>query len=92
MGFAGSTCVLSPQNEPCPKRVSSKQEEEQMVSLDTMTGLCISLASPEHIRSWSSGEVTRPATIHYRTLQPEKGGLFCEQIFGPTENWTCSCG
>ncbi len=62
------------------------------ISLHNMSGLRVSLASPEQIRSWSSGEVTRPETIHYRTLKPEKDGLFCERIFGPTSNWTCSCG
>jgi DNA-directed RNA polymerase subunit beta' len=52
----------------------------------------ISLASPEAIRSWSSGEVTLPETINYRTHQPVKDGLFCERIFGPVKDWTCSCG
>jgi len=52
----------------------------------------ISLASPETIRSWSHGEVKNPETINYRTFKPEKGGLFCERIFGPTKDWECSCG
>ena len=52
----------------------------------------ISLASPEQIRSWSYGEVTKPETINYRTLRPEKDGLFCERIFGPTKDWECFCG
>ena len=52
----------------------------------------ITLASPETIRSWSKGEVKNPETINYRTFKPEKGGLFCERIFGPTKDWECSCG
>ena len=54
--------------------------------------LRVSLASPEHIRSWSYGEVTKPETINYRRLRPEKDGLFCEAIFGPTRDWQCYCG
>ncbi|AKJ64962.1 DNA-directed RNA polymerase subunit beta' [Kiritimatiella glycovorans] len=52
----------------------------------------IRLASPEKMRSWSSGEVKNPETINYRTFKPEKSGLFCERIFGPTKDWECSCG
>ena len=52
----------------------------------------ISIASPEQVRSWSYGEVTKPETINYRTLRPEKDGLFCERIFGPTKDWECFCG
>ncbi|MCB9158388.1 MAG: DNA-directed RNA polymerase subunit beta' [Caldilineaceae bacterium] len=52
----------------------------------------ISLASPEQIRDWSYGEVTKPETINYRTLRPERDGLFCERIFGPTKDWECACG
>ena len=52
----------------------------------------IGLASPEMIRSWSNGEVTKPETINYRTLRPERDGLFCEKIFGPTKDWECLCG
>jgi len=54
--------------------------------------LRIKLASPEEIRSWSHGEVIKPETINYRTLRPEKDGLFCEKIFGPTRDWQCYCG
>jgi DNA-directed RNA polymerase subunit beta' len=56
------------------------------------SALRISLASPEEIRSWSYGEVTKPETINYRRLRPEKDGLFCEAIFGPTKDWQCYCG
>ena len=54
--------------------------------------LRVSLASAEEIRSWSHGEVKKPETINYRTLKPEKDGLFCERIFGPTKDWECACG
>ena len=57
-----------------------------------LTALRISLASPENIRSWSYGEVLKPETINYRRLRPEKDGLFCEAIFGPTRDWQCYCG
>ena len=52
----------------------------------------LKLASPEDIREWSFGEVTRPETINYRTQKPEKDGLFCEKIFGPSKDWECYCG
>ena len=52
----------------------------------------ISIASPEQILNWSHGEVTKPETINYRTLRPEKDGLFCERLFGPTKDWECFCG
>ncbi len=52
----------------------------------------IGLASPEQIRYWSYGEVKKPETINYRTLKPERDGLFCERIFGPTKDWECHCG
>jgi len=56
------------------------------------SGLRIKLASPQEIKEWSKGEVTKPETINYRTLKPEKDGLFCERIFGPTKDWECYCG
>ena len=56
------------------------------------SALRVSLASPEQIKSWSYGEVTKPETINYRRLRPEKDGLFCEAIFGPTRDWQCYCG
>ena len=52
----------------------------------------IGLASPDQIRKWSHGVVNRPETINYRTQKPERDGLFCERIFGPTKDWECSCG
>ena len=54
--------------------------------------ITISLASPSVIEKWSWGEVVKPETINYRTLRPEKDGLFCERIFGPTKDWECYCG
>ncbi|MDH3692875.1 MAG: DNA-directed RNA polymerase subunit beta', partial [Gammaproteobacteria bacterium] len=63
-----------------------------MVDVKDFRALRISLASPKEIRSWSYGEVTKPETINYRRLRPEKDGLFCEAIFGPTKDWQCYCG
>src|SRR5665811_2076306 len=62
------------------------------MELRDFQALRISLASPEQIKSWSYGEVTKPETINYRRLRPEKDGLFCEAIFGPTKDWQCYCG
>jgi len=63
-----------------------------MTEVNDFNAIRISLASPEQIKSWSYGEVTEPETINYRTLKPEKDGLFCERIFGPTKNYECYCG
>ncbi|MCL5025768.1 MAG: DNA-directed RNA polymerase subunit beta' [Chloroflexi bacterium] len=63
-----------------------------MLEVNDFNAVRISLASPEQIRQWSYGEVTKPETINYRTLRPEKDGLFCERIFGPTKDWECYCG
>ena len=60
--------------------------------LNNFESLQIGLASTEKILSWSHGEVTKPETINYRTLKPEKDGLYCERIFGPTKDWECHCG
>jgi len=62
------------------------------MDVETFSSLRIGLATSDDIRSWSSGEVKKPETINYRTLKPEKDGLFCEKIFGPTKDWECSCG
>ena len=61
-------------------------------SIDYFDYIRISIASPERILQWSHGEVTKPETINYRTLKPERDGLFCERIFGPTKDWECYCG
>ncbi len=63
-----------------------------MLEVNNFNAIRISLASPEQIRDWSKGEVTKPETINYRTLKPEKDGLFDERIFGPTRDWECYCG
>jgi len=63
-----------------------------VLSADSLSGIRISLASPEQIKSWSWGEVTKPETINYRSLKPERDGLFCERIFGPTKDFECYCG
>src|SRR5579862_490269 len=63
-----------------------------MLEVNNFSAIRISLASPDQIREWSKGEVTKPETINYRTLKPEKDGLFDERIFGPTKDWECYCG
>ncbi len=62
------------------------------MEVQSFDAIRISLASPEQIKEWSCGEVTKPETINYRTLRPERDGLFCERIFGPTRDWECACG
>ncbi len=68
---------------------TTKKETYQPIAFDAIK---IGLASPEKIREWSRGEVKKPETINYRTLKPEKDGLFCEKIFGPSKDWECHCG
>ena len=63
-----------------------------MFELNNFDAMQIGLASPEQVRQWSRGEVKKPETINYRTLKPERDGLFCERIFGPTKDWECHCG
>src|SRR5438132_242045 len=75
--------------------ISTKESARELLGLDKVNQVeyvAISVASPEAIRSWSKGEVKNPETINYRTFKPEKGGLFCERIFGPVKDWECSCG
>jgi DNA-directed RNA polymerase subunit beta' len=75
--------------------ISSKETARELLGLDKVNQvdyIAITVASPEAIRSWSKGEVKNPETINYRTFKPEKGGLFCERIFGPVKDWECSCG
>ena len=62
------------------------------MSYATFDAIKIGIASPDMIREWSYGEVKKPETINYRTLKPERDGLFCEKIFGPTKDWECHCG
>ena len=63
-----------------------------MLEFNSFEAIKIGLASPEKILEWSYGEVKKPETINYRTLKPEREGLFCEKIFGPTKDWECYCG
>ncbi len=63
-----------------------------LLDVNNFDAMRIGLASPEQIRAWSFGEVKKPETINYRTLKPERDGLFCEKIFGPTKDWECHCG
>lgn len=65
---------------------------EQLIDVNKFESMQIGLASPDKIRSWSYGEVKKPETINYRTLKPEKDGLFDERIFGPTKDYECACG
>src|SRR3954449_1368048 len=68
------------------------KEPIALIDINNFDAIEIGLASSKQIRAWSSGEVTKPETINYRTLKPEKDGLFCERIFGPTKDWECYCG
>ena len=63
-----------------------------MFELNNFSSIQIGVASPDKIRSWSKGEVVNAETINYRTQKPEKGGLYCEVIFGPSRSWECACG
>jgi DNA-directed RNA polymerase subunit beta' len=75
--------------------MNTKETARELLGLDKVNQVeyvAISVASPEAIRLWSKGEVKNPETINYRTFKPEKGGLFCERIFGPVKDWECSCG
>nr|MDQ3045812.1 DNA-directed RNA polymerase subunit beta' [Chloroflexota bacterium] len=71
---------------------ADRTDKGRVLDVNNFDAIRISLASPEAIRGWSFGEVTKPETINYRTLKPEHGGLFCERIFGPTRDWECYCG
>ena len=74
--------------------INTAESSRELLGLDKVNHVdhvAIAVASPESIRSWSNG-VKNPETINYRTFKPEKGGLFCERIFGPVKDWECSCG
>lgn len=73
-------------------KVIKENIKKMSTSIDYFDYIRISIASPERILQWSHGEVTKPETINYRTLKPERDGLFCERIFGPTKDWECYCG
>ena len=81
--------------DAAPTENTDKSERERthyMLDVNMFDQLKIGLATADHIRNWSHGEVKKPETINYRTLRPEKDGLFCEKIFGPTRDWECYCG
>jgi DNA-directed RNA polymerase subunit beta' len=71
---------------------AKKRKNSMLEDISTFDAISISIASPQTIKSWSKGEVKKPETINYRTFKPEKDGLFCEKIFGPTKDWECNCG
>src|SRR6266508_4055374 len=73
-------------------RTSERELRSTLIDINEFDAIRIGLASSKQIRDWSSGEVTKPETINYRTLKPERDGLFCERIFGPTKDWECYCG
>src|ERR671919_238603 len=75
-----------------PRRERDERDRSELIDINNFDAIRIGLASSKQIRDWSSGEVTKPETINYRTLKPEKDGLFCERIFGPTKDWECYCG
>ena len=66
-------------------------DNKRKLDINSFQQLRIGLATADDIRNWSRGEVKKPETINYRTLRPERDGLFCEKIFGPTRDWECSC-
>src|SRR5512137_766189 len=75
--------------------ISTKESARELLGLEKVNQvdhISITVAAPDAVRSWSKGEVKNPETINYRTFKPEKGGLFCERIFGPVKDWECYCG
>src|SRR5471030_3059396 len=70
----------------------NREARHPVLDVNDSAQLSIALATADQIRAWSNGEVKKPETINYRTLKPEKDGLFCERIFGPTRDWECHCG
>jgi hypothetical protein len=84
------------EDEPPPRagrpEPDGRDDQEHMLDVNNFDQLRIGLATADAIRTWSNGEVKKPETINYRTLKPEKDGLFCEKIFGPTKDWECYCG
>ena len=78
--------------KPTIRKKNQREENKNVDELEIFDKIKIGLASDETVRMWSKGEVKKPETINYRTLKPEKDGLFCERIFGPTKDWECHCG
>src|SRR3954453_16436782 len=77
---------------PPPPTRPARSKGTPVIDINNFDAIEIGLASSKQIRSWSSGEATKTATINYRTLKPEKDGAFCEPLFGPTKGWECYCG
>lgn len=88
--MVGGQILLS--KRPKERFLKSPRERGCLLDLNNFDRIRIGLASPTQIRKWSSGEVKKPETINYRTLKPERDGLFCERIFGPQRDWECHCG
>ena len=86
------TKLLMTKNRKGKEYMAETTNTNEIYQPMTFDAIKIGLASPEKIREWSRGEVTKPETINYRTLKPEKDGLFCERIFGPSKDWECHCG
>ncbi len=85
--------TASPQATPLRSRTEFlKGKEDNVLDVNFFDQIRIGLATADDIRGWSFGEVKKPETINYRTLKPERDGLFCEKIFGPTRDWECYCG
>ena len=72
--------------------MTTENIKKNKMDSNSFNAICLSVASPEEILDWSSGEVTKPETINYRTQKPERDGLFCQKTFGPVKNWECACG
>src|SRR4051794_19337220 len=86
------TWTWTSSHPPTEKERNNLIDRRHSVDINDFDAIRIGLASSKQIRDWSSGEVTKPETINYRTLKPERDGLFCERIFGPTKDWECYCG
>src|SRR5207237_7752902 len=89
---ASASSAKSSGKTPPNRYIHKGRRGKRLLKLENFDALKLSLASPDTIMSWSHGEVTKPETINYRTLRPERDGLFCERIFGPTRDWECHCG
>ena len=92
MHTSSATILLMTKNRKGKEYMAETTNTNATYQPMTFDAIKIGLASPEKIREWSRGEVTKPETINYRTLKPEKDGLFCERIFGPSKDWECHCG
>ena len=92
MSMMESTGVSNPLAGALGRVSLARVEDRDQRKKASFNSIRIRLASPEVIRSWSHGEVTKPETINYRSFKPEKDGLFCEKIFGPVKDWECNCG